>query len=62
MPPPRTNTPLSSSRFIARRAVGAVNIAFTLYSFMIRQNTPALGVPIGLPSYKIDVDPFRRGA
>ena len=49
-PPDATYFPSASSRLIARRAVGAVNMALTAYSLMIFQKMPALGVPTGLPS------------
>src|SRR5680860_1687599 len=38
------NSPLGSTCLMARKAVGAVNIAATLCSEMTRQNTPASGV------------------
>ncbi len=42
---------------MARKAVGAVNSATALCSEITRQNAPASGVPIGLPSYMMDVAP-----
>ena len=51
------NSPSGSSFFIALKAVGAVNSDFTLYSEIIRQNSPASGVPTGLPSNKTVVQP-----
>ena len=51
------NCPSGSSFLIALIAVGAVNKDFTLYSDIILQNTPASGVPTGLPSNKIVVHP-----
>ncbi len=47
--------------WIARNAVGAVNIDFTLYSSIIRQKAPASGVPTGFPSYMMVVQPWSRG-
>ena len=51
-----------SSRLMARRAVGAVLRTFTLCSSSIRQNVPASGVPIGLPSKSTVAAPASRGA
>ncbi len=42
---------------MARNAVGAVKNATALCCEMTRQNAPASGVPIGLPSYMIEVAP-----
>ena len=47
---------------MARNAVGAVNIALTLYSAITRQNAPGSGVPTGLPSYSTVVQPASSGA
>ena len=44
------------------KAVGAVNSAFTRYSEIILQNTPASGVPMGLPSNRTVVQPNNKGA
>jgi hypothetical protein len=49
--------PSGSSLRIARKAVGAVKKATALCCDMTRQNAPASGVPIGLPSYMIEVAP-----
>ena len=54
--------PDGSSRRIARKAVGAVNSVLTPCSAMTRQNAPASGVPTGLPSYRIVVQPVMSGA
>ncbi len=43
-------SPLGSSFLMARKAVGAVNMAATLCSEITRQNAPGSGVPTGLPS------------
>jgi len=51
-----------SSRLMARRAVGAVNIMLTLYSSTTLQNADASGVPTGLPSYKTVAAPASNGA
>ena len=51
------NVPSGSSLRMARNAVGAVNSATALCSEITRQNAPASGVPIGLPSYMIEVAP-----
>ena len=48
--------------FIARIAVGAVNMVFTLCSAITRQNVDASGVPTGLPSNRTVVQPANRGA
>ena len=56
------SSPLGSSRLIALRAVGAVNITETLYSLITLQNEPESGVPVGLPSYNIEVQPDKSGA
>ena len=48
--------------FIARIAVGAVNMVFTLCSAITRQNVDASGAPTGLPSNKTVVQPANRGA
>ena len=58
----RIKSPLGSSRLMARKAVGAVNITFTPCSEITRQNAPGSGVPTGLPSYKMLVQPLNRGA
>ena len=42
--------------------VGAVNSALTPCWAQTRQNAPGSGVPTGLPSYRIVVQPLRRGA
>ena len=47
---------------MARNAVGAVNNTLTPWSAMTRQKTPGSGVPTGLPSNKIVVQPWKRGA
>ncbi len=47
---------------MARKAVGAVNRAFTPCSAMTLQNAPGSGVPTGLPSYRIVVHPVSSGA
>ena len=44
------NLPCGSSFLMARKAVGAVNMATQPCSAMTRQNAPASGVPTGLPS------------
>jgi hypothetical protein len=54
--------PSGSSFLIARNAVGAVNIALTPCWAMSRQKAPGSGVPTGLPSYRIVVQPFKSGA
>jgi hypothetical protein len=46
---------------MARNAVGAVNSVTQPCSAMTRQNAPASGVPTGLPSYRIDVQPCSSG-
>ena len=51
------NLPSGSSFLMARNAVGAVKNATALCSEMTRQNAPASGVPIGLPSYMMLVAP-----
>ena len=51
-----------SSRLIARNAVGAVKRVGTLCCSMTRQKVPALGVPTGLPSKTIVVQPCSSGA
>ena len=53
----RMNLPSGSSFRMARNAVGAVKNATALCSDITRQNAPASGVPIGLPSYRIVVAP-----
>ena len=58
---PASNRPSGSSRLIARKAVGAVNIAFTPCCEITRQNAPASGVPTGFPSYRIVVQPANSG-
>ena len=55
------NSALGSSRLIARKAVGAVNMALTLCSLITRQKTPASGVPTGFPSNRIVVQPLNSG-
>src|SRR5699024_9076664 len=57
-----SSSPSGSTFLIARSAVGAVNNARTPYSAMTRQNAPASGVPIGLPSYITVVAPTNSGA
>ncbi len=47
---------------MARKAVGAVNMVAHLCSAMTRQKAPASGVPTGLPSYRIEVQPWNSGA
>jgi hypothetical protein len=54
--------PSGSSLRMARNAVGAVKNATALCSLITRQNAPASGVPIGLPSYMIEVAPCSSGA
>ena len=56
------NVPSGSSFLMARNAVGAVNIALTPWSAITRQNTPASGVPTGLPSNSTEVEPLNSGA
>ena len=56
------SSPFGSSLLIALNAVGAVNITDTLCSLITLQNAPASGVPVGLPSYSTEVQPFKRGA
>ncbi len=56
------NSPSGSSFFMARKAVGAVNITLTLCCDITRQKAPALGVPMGLPSYSTVVLPLNSGA
>ena len=56
------NLPSGSSFLIALKAVGAVNNDFILYSEMTLQNTPASGVPTGLPSKSKVVHPLNSGA
>ncbi len=51
-----------SSLRMARKAVGAVNSDTTPWSAQTRQKVPASGVPTGLPSNKIDVQPWNSGA
>ena len=51
------NSPSGSSFLIALKAVGAVKRDLTLYSEIILQNSPASGVPTGLPSNKTVVQP-----
>ena len=51
-----------SSLRMARNAVGAVNSDTTPWSAQTRQNAPASGVPTGLPSYRIEVQPWNSGA
>ena len=51
------NFPSGSSLRMARNAVGAVNSATALCSEISRQNAPASGVPIGLPSYMTELAP-----
>ncbi len=53
--------PSGSSLRMARNAVGAVKNATALCSEITRQNAPASGVPIGLPSYMIEVAPCSSG-
>ena len=57
----RMKVPSGSSLRMARNAVGAVNSATALWSDITRQNAPASGVPIGLPSYMIEVAPWISG-
>ena len=57
-----SSAPFGSSFLIARKAVGAVNIAFAPCSAITRQNWPASGVPTGLPSSMIVVAPTISGA
>ena len=47
---------------MARSAVGAVKKDRTLCSAITRQKVPASGVPTGLPSNTIVVQPAIRGA
>jgi hypothetical protein len=47
---------------MARKAVGAVNMAATPCSAITRQNTPASGGPTGLPSNSTVVQPCSSGA
>jgi len=47
---------------IARNAVGATKKLLTRCSAITRQNAPASGVPTGLPSYRIVVQPSSSGA
>ena len=47
---------------MARIAVGAVNSTFTPCCAQTRQNAPASGVPTGLPSYIMLVQPRSSGA
>jgi hypothetical protein len=54
---PRPARRLGSSRLIARKAVGAVKRHLTLWSAITRQNVPASGVPTGLPSKTMVVQP-----
>ena len=42
-------------------AVGAVNMVLTLWSAITRQKTPASGVPTGLPSKRMVVQPLNSG-
>ena len=56
------NLPSGSSFLIALNAVGAVNNYLILYSEIILQNTPASGVPTGLPSNKRVAQPLNNGA
>ena len=56
------SSPVGSIFFIARKAVGAVNIVETLCSDITLQNCPASGVPTGLPSYNTVVQPYNKGA
>jgi hypothetical protein len=42
---------------MARKAVGAVNSTETPCSSITRQKAPASGVPTGLPSYMMVVQP-----
>ena len=56
------NLPSGSSFLIALKAVGAVKSDLTLYSDIILQNVPASGVPTGLPSNNIVVQPLNNGA
>ena len=44
------------------KAVGAVKKTFTSCSSITRQNVPASGVPMGLPSKTMEVQPFSSGA
>lgn len=53
---------LGSSFLVARSAVGAANIVFTLYSSTTRQKADASGVPTGLPSYRTVEAPVSNGA
>jgi hypothetical protein len=43
------------------KAVGAVNMDFDLVLAITRQKTPASGVPTGLPSKRMVVQPLNRG-
>jgi hypothetical protein len=47
---------------MARNAVGAVNNVFTPWSLTTRQKAPGSGVPTGLPSYRMVVQPVSKGA
>ncbi len=55
------SSPLGSSRLMARKAVGAVKRLRTPCWEMIRQKTPASGVPTGLPSKRMVVQPRNSG-
>lgn len=50
LPTSQKNLFSGSSLLMARRAVGAVNSMFTLYSSTMRQSADASGVPTGFPS------------